>query len=673
MVAFCLKYIESVRVDFPSIYILYSTVTLYFSNLKKNVPKNLVFLVWNVNRIYHRILPTSAEGPLKYYVHDPNDRLSSDFLTESERSTLASWVQIIDEILQCNNQLVQHLTTMRERPTREVFLDISWRNESNEVGLVMSSNDEMHVPSRHAVAFLRDGAEKFISINSPFWEPLQFPLLFPRGEMGFFRFGESARVMSIKNKRITAMWWYRQMVLRHPHVPLLGRLVNEYLLDGFSRIEEERLGWIRYNQKKFNIASRNQILDETIAAELPQIGKVYLPASFPGSIRYQRVLTADGLAIVARMGKPTFFITMTCNPHWSEILEELKPGQTASDRPDVTVRVFHAKQTVLLRVLRSGEVFGSRAAYLFCVTEFQKRGLPHCHIALRIHGHQPLTPAEIDGCICAERFDPDQPHNQEIEKLVQSHMIHRCQSLCRQSSMDSADRCSRHFPFPITSTTYIDDRGYCAYKRRTSEDRYVVPYNPKLLLMFQCHVNVELAHTVNIIAYLYKYLYKGPDRAKLRVLDETDNSVDEISDYINARYVSSSEAAWRIFGYNINVREPSVTSYSVHLLGEDKIFFDASQTASSILSQRALNHVSDLMRYFGRPFNASPENTTADFVDFDELTFSSYFEKFQLSSKQPKSNTHYWRDCPVVEDENGTKLPIAVSLLQKLPKCHIKT
>jgi len=46
----------------------------------------------------------------------------------------------------------------------------------------------------------------------------------------------------------------------------------------------------------------------------------------------------------------------------------------------------------------------------------------------------------------------------------------------------------------------------------------VVPYNPALLLRFQCHINVE--SVVKVIAgvkYLYKYLLKGPDRVVMSI------------------------------------------------------------------------------------------------------------------------------------------------------------
>jgi hypothetical protein len=81
------------------------------------------------------------------------------------------------------------------------------------------------------------------------------------------------------------------------------------------------------------------------------------------------------------MGVLTFFVTMTCNPYWPEITDQLLPGQTPQDRPNVIARVYHAK----LRDLHDFTIvkghFGKVAARAH-VTEFHKRGLPHEHFLL---------------------------------------------------------------------------------------------------------------------------------------------------------------------------------------------------------------------------------------------------------------------------------------------------
>ena len=43
----------------------------------------------------------------------------------------------------------------------------------------------------------------------------------------------------------------------------------------------------------------------------------------------------DSLALARFYWKIDLFITQTCNPQWVEIQQELFPGQTASDCPDL--------------------------------------------------------------------------------------------------------------------------------------------------------------------------------------------------------------------------------------------------------------------------------------------------------------------------------------------------
>jgi hypothetical protein len=50
-----------------------------------------------------------------------------------------------------------------------------------------------------------------------------------------------------------------------------------------------------------------------------------LPSSFSGNPRTMQQNYQDAMSIVRKNGKPDLFITMTCNPEWPEIKENLKP------------------------------------------------------------------------------------------------------------------------------------------------------------------------------------------------------------------------------------------------------------------------------------------------------------------------------------------------------------
>ena len=174
-------------------------------------------------------------------------------------------------------------------------------------------------------------APTFISPLDRLYEPLQYPLFFPHGCCGSFPGLTSTRP---PYQRVTQLEYYRQHLLSEPRFGLLGRLLNEYHVDMFSSMEDNRLNYVRQHVQS-RIAARRK-LDETIEAEGgARTGRVYLPASFMGRPRKQKRLFADGLAVVRRLEKPTYFITVTCNPNWPEIRNHPElHRQNTSDRPD---------------------------------------------------------------------------------------------------------------------------------------------------------------------------------------------------------------------------------------------------------------------------------------------------------------------------------------------------
>jgi hypothetical protein len=90
-------------------------------------------------------------------------------------------------------------------------------------------------------------------------------------------------------------------------------------------------------------------------ADWNQISKRFiLPSSFTGSTRCMQQHLQDALAVNHFYGGEDLFVTMTANPGWPEIKDALLSGQTASDRPDLVVRVFHVKLNSLIKEIRRG-------------------------------------------------------------------------------------------------------------------------------------------------------------------------------------------------------------------------------------------------------------------------------------------------------------------------------
>jgi hypothetical protein len=97
--------------------------------------------------------------------------------------------------------------------------------------------------------------------------------------------------------------------------------------------------------------------------------RLFLSKDFPGNDRDVQARFTDAMTLVTWYGKPDFFVTMTCNPYWDEIVAELLPGQTCQDRPDVVARVYHDKLLDLLDFLIKTGHLGKVAAWAH-VTEF---------------------------------------------------------------------------------------------------------------------------------------------------------------------------------------------------------------------------------------------------------------------------------------------------------------
>ncbi|XP_071926043.1 uncharacterized protein [Coffea arabica] len=269
----------------------------------------------------------------------------------------------------------------------------------------------------------------------------------------------------------------------------------------------------------------------------------------------------DAMTLVQKYGKPDIFLTMTCNPNWPKIKEHLIDKEEAQNRPDLLARVFHAKLEQLKDELLKKCIFGEVSAYTY-VIEYQKRGLPHTHFLLILKSKFKMyTPEEYDKIVCAEI--PNKEKNEHLYNLVIKHMLHGpCGSLDPTSvCMRKNGTCKNNFPKNFCEETIQTLNAYPEYRRRDDgvqikiksallDNRWVVQYNPYLLAKFDCHLNVEICSTIKAVKYIYKYIYKGHDRTNFCVVNnKSDSEIDEIKQYVSARWVSPSKAAWRIFRF----------------------------------------------------------------------------------------------------------------------------
>ena len=223
------------------------------------------------------------------------------------------------------------------------------------------------------------------------------------------------------------------------------------------------------------------------------------------------------------------------------------------------------------------------------VIEFQKRGLPHAHILLIVqHCDKPQSPEDVDMRICAELPDPHDPEQSELLHVLMSSQIHGPCGVRNPHAPCMIDGCcTKNFPKDFQETTELHANGYPKYRRREASPRVVkgehvfdardvVPYHPYLSKLFQCHLNVEYCGTIRAVKYLYKYTYKGHDRATLEF------QKDEVKQFLDARYVGPPEAAWRLFAFPMHDKSHNVERLAVHLKGGETITFQTGQEREAV-------------------------------------------------------------------------------------------
>ena len=130
---------------------------------------------------------------------------------------------------------------------------------------------------------------------------------------------------------------------------------------------------------------------------------------------------------------------------------------------------------------------------------------------------------EIDSLISAEI--PDKETDPLLFDIVTKNMIHGpCGALNPGCVCMANGRCTKDFPKAFCRETRSGNDGYPLYRRRSPEDgghtwtkrrgddeieitnQWVVPFCPVLCRIFECHINVELCHSIKSIQYVCKVI-----------------------------------------------------------------------------------------------------------------------------------------------------------------------
>nr|XP_040256329.2 uncharacterized protein LOC120974039 [Aegilops tauschii subsp. strangulata] len=193
--------------------------------------------------------------------------------------------------------------------------------------------------------------------------------------------------------------------------------------------------------------------------------------------------------------------------------------------------------------------------------EFQRRGLPHAHILIFLKDKDKYPePSQIDKIISAEI--PNKDEDPEAFGAVENFMMHRpCGEAKQNSPCMVGHRCSKHFPKRYNVSTTIDEDGFPVYKRKDDGRS-------------------------RSIKYLYKYIDKDDDQVTALLKERlAANKTDEIKKYLEMRYISTSEACWRIFQFDLHYRDPAVERLPFHLENEQQVIFPDSTDLDKIVTR----------------------------------------------------------------------------------------
>ena len=346
--------------------------------------------------MYHRIssaLPEHGKDPVFlqiYFTEDPEEECSYRHknFTDLDWQTLFS----LQELLHSKNHLIRSFKSAIEEAKNIDDVRLILRADKIPIG---ENAGRYNLPQNNDVGVLLVGenaqsrdiiikkrSSEFIRINEthPSYDSLQYPLILWNGQDGYHLGYQSTTGVGRCKGRVSPREFYAYlMMMKKGKINYLlkyKRLTNQYWVDQYAKIEQQRLNYYRFNQTQIRAESYKVFQDAMMndpQKDPKNIGQAYiLPKEFVGGPRYMQGKHLDGMTYVYEYGSADLFLTMTTNPKWEEILEALDEGEEAHDRHDIVARVFHAKLKKLIVLLKDAEIFGKVKAMLYSV-EWQKR------------------------------------------------------------------------------------------------------------------------------------------------------------------------------------------------------------------------------------------------------------------------------------------------------------
>ncbi|OAV94892.1 hypothetical protein PTTG_26862 [Puccinia triticina 1-1 BBBD Race 1] len=272
-----------------------------------------------------------------------------------------------------------------------------------EVGIIIEGKGVPKAPRQ------RGGYLQRISDLHSSYFPLQYPIFFPYGGQQWEpTYSILAKDGKKRNVSQLELMDYLLFSREGQFSPILAgkTLFQELIVDMYACVESSRLNWFKHNQDALKVQMYAGLVEALGQNSEPTGQKIVLPSSFIGGPRAMNQLYQDAMALVAKLGPPDYFITITANPAWPEIAKMLKQGEEPANHATIIAQIFKMKLKHLMKLLWKEKRLGQIISYLSTI-EFQKRGMPHMHLMITVNKHhKPNTPAKINSVVTAEIPDP---------------------------------------------------------------------------------------------------------------------------------------------------------------------------------------------------------------------------------------------------------------------------
>ncbi|KAK0415561.1 hypothetical protein QR680_012002 [Steinernema hermaphroditum] len=535
------------------------------------------------------------------------------------------------------------------------------------------------------------------------------------------------------------------------------KLAQLYLIDHYMRVLQQRGEHIEEHFRETTLTNRQAFLrfmNDVASQHGRRVGALTpVPQHVPGSPRYMRNQFENAVTLSNKLGHPDLFITFTASPKWKEITDNIPTGDSFADHPFLVAEVFKKKlndfikfvcgtrpaESKTQRARRRAEnrrrlfthgLFGDVKWYVYSI-EFQQRGLPHAHMVISLADNdKPRSPDDIDRICQAQLpilFDPshsDYEKQKKLRDLVEEFMIHKpCRgrdTYCTKNIRPNWRTCRKRFPKDFTNfSRFIEDdyavlkrpnNGECSSLNHEATNAYVVAYNKHLLKRYEAHINVEIISNFHVLKYLYKYLYKGFNRALIETMERSalDNGTphgsvgtmastehilypkgitlpegvlekrnrdaakllgqtigrthddnqrpilvyNEVHLIEDMRALTSCEAAWEVSSYDMHVASHTVCTGYVHMPDREplRVEREREEEVFQRIQQGGEDQIPSMLKAWFKINRHPPNNDVKTLLE--RLTFNEMFRFFRYKDKRWIKKLHENEDTIVTRVKN---------------------